>query len=66
MRESIKSREESVKLVAARVDGGVASELELDQAKTLVAAAQTDLALLEKAQARKAMTVAMPWDQQKI
>jgi len=50
VRESIKTREESVKLVAARVDGGVASELELDQAKTLVASAQTELALLEKAQ----------------
>ena len=50
VRESIKTRQESVNLVGARVDGGVASALELDQAKTLVASAQTNLALLEKAQ----------------
>ena len=37
VRESIKARQESVKLVAARVQGGVASALDLDQAKTLVA-----------------------------
>lgn len=50
VRESIKTRQESVKLVAARVQGGVASALDLDQAKTLVASAQADLALLERAQ----------------
>ena len=32
--QSIVAREESTKLVGARVDGGVASLLELDQAKT--------------------------------
>ena len=50
VRESIKAREESVKLVSARVTGGVASALELDQAKTLVASAQANQSLLEKAQ----------------
>jgi multidrug efflux system outer membrane protein len=49
VRESIKTREESVRLVAARVQGGVASELDLDQAKTLVASAQATAALLERA-----------------
>jgi multidrug efflux system outer membrane protein len=48
--ESIRTREESVRLVSARVQGGVASELELDQAKTLVASARANAALLEKAQ----------------
>jgi len=47
--ESIKTRQESVKLVAARVTGGVTSALELDQAKSLVASAQANLALLERA-----------------
>jgi multidrug efflux system outer membrane protein len=50
VRASIRTRQDSVKLVAARVQGGVASELELDQAKSLVASAQVNLALLEKAQ----------------
>jgi multidrug efflux system outer membrane protein len=50
VRESIKAREQSVKLVAARVQGGVASRLELDQAITLVASAQASAAALEKAQ----------------
>ena len=50
VRDSIRTRQESVKLVAARVDGGVANELELDQAKSLVASAQAEQALLEKAQ----------------
>jgi multidrug efflux system outer membrane protein len=50
VRESIKTRQESVNLVAARVQGGVASALELDQAKTLVASAQANLSLLEKTQ----------------
>ncbi len=50
VRDSIKTRQESVKLVAARVEGGVASELELDQAKSLVASAQAEMALLERAQ----------------
>jgi multidrug efflux system outer membrane protein len=50
VRDSLRTRQESVKLVAARVDGGVANELELDQAKSLVASAQANQALLEKAQ----------------
>jgi multidrug efflux system outer membrane protein len=49
VRESITTREESVKLVSARVDGGVASALELDQAKTLVSSARATAALLERA-----------------
>jgi multidrug efflux system outer membrane protein len=50
VRESIQTREASVRLVTARVQGGVANALELDQAKTLVATAQTNAALLERAQ----------------
>jgi multidrug efflux system outer membrane protein len=50
VRESIKTREESVKLVAARLQGGVSNALELDQAKSLVASAQAEAAQLERAQ----------------
>jgi multidrug efflux system outer membrane protein len=50
VRQSIVTRRQSVQLVSARVQGGVASKLELDQATTLVASAQANLALLEKAQ----------------
>jgi multidrug efflux system outer membrane protein len=50
VRESIKMREESVRLVSARVDGGVASLLDLDQAKSLVESAQSDAIVLERAQ----------------
>jgi NodT family efflux transporter outer membrane factor (OMF) lipoprotein len=50
VRESLAAREQSVKLVAAREEGGVASMLELDQAKSLVASAQSQAALLEKVQ----------------
>jgi outer membrane protein, multidrug efflux system len=50
VRESIKTREVSVALVSARVQGGVAAELELDQAKSLVHSAQVNAAQLEKAQ----------------
>lgn len=49
VQESIRTRQESVKLVAARADGGVASQLELDQAKSLVSSAEASRALLEKA-----------------
>jgi NodT family efflux transporter outer membrane factor (OMF) lipoprotein len=48
--QSIETRLESVRLVTARQEGGVSSMLEVDQAKTLVASAQANLALLEKAQ----------------
>lgn len=48
VRDSVETRLESVKLVAARLDGGVANALELDQARTLVASAQADQSLLEK------------------
>jgi multidrug efflux system outer membrane protein len=50
VRESIGTRQQSVGLVTAREQGGVASMLEVDQAKSLVASAQAQLALLEKAQ----------------
>jgi multidrug efflux system outer membrane protein len=50
VRESIKTREESLRLVVAREEGGVASMLDVDQAKTLVQSAQANLSLLEKAQ----------------
>jgi NodT family efflux transporter outer membrane factor (OMF) lipoprotein len=50
VRESIKTREESVRLVTARLQGGVSNALELDQAKSLVASAQANLAQLERAQ----------------
>jgi outer membrane protein, multidrug efflux system len=49
VRDSIKTREESVRLVAARVEGGVASMLDLDQAKSLVESAQSDAVVLERA-----------------
>lgn len=47
--QSIETRLESVKLVTARQEGGVASMLEVDQAKSLVASAQATAALLERA-----------------
>ncbi len=50
VRQSIKARQESVNLVKARLDGGVANALELDQALTLVHSAQAEAALLERAQ----------------
>ena len=50
VRESITARQESVRLVGSRVQGGVANALELDQAKTLVASAMANAALLERAQ----------------
>jgi multidrug efflux system outer membrane protein len=50
VRDSIRTREESVRLVSARVDGGVASLLDLDQARSLVESAQSDAIELEKAQ----------------
>lgn len=50
VRESIGTRQQSVKLVAARVEGGVSNALDLDQAKTLVASALANAAQLEKAQ----------------
>ncbi len=50
VRESIVTRQESVRLVTAREKGGVASMLDVDQAVSLVATAQGNLAALEKAQ----------------
>ena len=45
--ESLKTRTESLRLVAARLQGGVASKLEADQAETLVATAAATIATLE-------------------
>ena len=50
VRESLKTRQESLRLVIAREEGGVASMLDVDQARTLVESAQVTVALLEKAQ----------------
>lgn len=49
VRESIKTREESLMLVKSREEGGVSSLLEVDQAKTLVVSAQANLSQLEEA-----------------
>ncbi len=48
VRESITTRQESVRLVTAREEGGVGSLLDVDQSKTLVYSAQSDLAQLER------------------
>jgi multidrug efflux system outer membrane protein len=50
VRASIKTRQESVGLVVAREQGGVASMLDIDQSKSLVESAQSDAILLERAQ----------------
>jgi multidrug efflux system outer membrane protein len=50
VRESIMTRQDSLRLVTARLDGGVSNKLEVDQATTLVASAQATAALLERAQ----------------
>ena len=50
VRQSIKTRQESSNLVRARLDGGVANALELDQAMSLVHSAQAEGAQLERAQ----------------
>jgi len=50
VQQSITTREESVKLVTSREEGGVGSLLEVDQAKTLVHSARANLAQLEKSQ----------------
>jgi multidrug efflux system outer membrane protein len=52
VRESIKARRESLELVAAREKGGVASMLDVDQAKSLVESAQSDAIALERAGAQ--------------
>ena len=49
VRESIKTRTESLRLVTARQVGGVATRLEVDQAQSLVASAQASAAQLESA-----------------
>jgi multidrug efflux system outer membrane protein len=49
VRESLKTRSDSLRLVTARQQGGVATMLEVDQAQSLVASAQANLAALERA-----------------
>lgn len=50
VRESIKTRQQSLDLVIAREQGGVGSMLDVDQAKNLVETAQAQVALLERGQ----------------
>jgi multidrug efflux system outer membrane protein len=50
VRASITTRRESLQLVTSRMNGGVASMLDVDQAKTLVDSAEANAALLERAQ----------------
>jgi len=47
--ESLKTRTDSMRLVSARLEGGVASRLEYDQAKSLVASAEAARAQLQQA-----------------
>ncbi len=47
--DSVKTRNDSLRLVQARLEGGVSSKLDVDQAASLVASAQANLAQLEKA-----------------
>ena len=49
VRESLKTRTESLRLVTARQQGGVATRVGVDQAQSRVASAQASAALLEKA-----------------
>jgi len=49
VQESLKARQASLGLVNARLQGGVANKLELDQAQSLVASAQASQAQLEMA-----------------
>jgi outer membrane protein, multidrug efflux system len=48
VQESLKTRAESVRLVSARLEGGVSSKLDLDQAQGLVESASADLTRLQK------------------
>ncbi|AZY53176.1 efflux transporter outer membrane subunit [Bordetella avium] len=59
VRKTLQSRQESYNLVKTRFDGGVASELDLNQAKSLLDSASADLAQLARsqAQATNALTV---------
>jgi multidrug efflux system outer membrane protein len=52
VRDSIATRQQSLKLVTSRMEGGVSDMLEVDQAKTLVDSAQATATQLEKAQER--------------
>ena len=63
--QTLQSRKQSYDLVTARFRGGVSSELDMVQAKTLVDAAAADLArfLRQQAQAKNALVVLIgqPW-----
>lgn len=58
-RKTLQSRQESYNLVKTRFDGGVASELDLNQSKSLLDSASSDLAQLARtrAQALNALVV---------
>lgn len=58
-KQTLASRQESYNLVKRRFDGGVASEMELNQSKSLLDSASADLAQLARmrAQATNALTV---------
>jgi len=58
-RQTLAARQESYDLVKRRFDGGVSSELDLNQAKSLLDSASADFAQLarEKAQALNALTL---------
>ncbi len=49
VRDSVKTRSDSLRLVRSRLQGGVSSKLDVDQAESLVASAQATQAQLEKA-----------------
>lgn len=51
-RKTLQSRQESYNLVKTRFDGGVASELDLNQSKSLLDTASADLAQLARSQAQ--------------
>ncbi|WP_165720691.1 efflux transporter outer membrane subunit [Bordetella trematum] len=51
-RQTLQARQESYRLVQTRFDGGVASELDLNQAKTLLDSASADLAQLARTRAQ--------------
>jgi len=53
VQDSIKARQESLDLVIARETGGVASMLDVDQARSLVESAKSDLIVLERQRAQE-------------
>ncbi|SQH17825.1 Outer membrane protein oprM precursor [Bordetella parapertussis] len=58
--KTLASRQESYNLVKTRFDGGVASELDLNQSKSLLDSASADLAALARARAQAANALVVP------